>query len=152
MNTRTPAILLLSGPNLNLLGEREPQVYGHATLDDLVKAATDEARALGMDVRHLQSNHEGELVDEIHSARGEVAGIVINAGAFTHYSWAIHDALAAFVGPVIELHISNPGAREDFRHDSVVTPVATAVIAGLGAAGYPLAVRAMAGLLAEPRP
>ena len=105
-----------------------------------------------MDVHHLQSNHEGELVDEIHSARGEMAGIVINAGAFTHYSWAIHDALAAFIGPVIELHISNPGAREDFRHDSVVTPVATAVIAGLGAAGYPLSVRAMAGLLSELHP
>jgi 3-dehydroquinate dehydratase-2 len=147
MSSQVPVILLLSGPNLNLLGTREPQIYGRATLDDLVVAATTEARALGMDVHHVQSNHEGDLVDQIHSARGEVAGIVINAGAFTHYSWAIHDALAAFVGPVIELHISNPGAREDFRRDSVVTPVATAVIAGLGAPGYPLAMRAMAGLL-----
>lgn len=147
MSTAVSTILLLSGPNLNLLGTREPHIYGSATLDDLVTAATAEASTLGMDLHHLQSNHEGDLVDEIHAARGEMAGLVINAGAFTHYSWAIHDALASFAGPVIELHISNPGAREDFRHDSVITPVATAVIAGLGAAGYPLAMRAMAGLL-----
>lgn len=147
MNTGAPTVLLLSGPNLNLLGTREPDIYGSATLDDLVSAATAEAVALGMELRHLQSNHEGDLVDGIHAARDVVAGIVINAGAFTHYSWAIHDALASFVGPVIELHVSNPGAREEFRHDSVVTPVATAVISGLGAAGYPLAMRAMAGLL-----
>lgn len=147
MSTPAQRVLLLSGPNLNLLGTREPEIYGSDTLDDLVEAATEEAGALGLDLRHLQSNHEGDLVDEIHSARGEMAGIVINAGAFTHYSWAIHDALAGFVGPVIELHISNPGAREGFRHDSVVTAVATAVISGLGAAGYPLAMRAMAGLL-----
>jgi 3-dehydroquinate dehydratase-2 len=147
MSTANPQILLLSGPNLNLLGSREPEIYGRSTLDDLVEAATHEAGALGLDVHHLQSNHEGDLVDEIHSACGRMAGIVINAGAFSHYSWAIHDALASFAGPVIELHISNPGAREDFRHDSVITAVATAVISGLGAAGYPLAMRAMAGLL-----
>lgn len=149
MSTAVHTILLLSGPNLNLLGTREPVIYGTATLDDLVAAASGEADSLGFEVRHLQSNHEGALVDAIQAARVDAAGIVINAGAFTHYSWAIHDALAAFTGPVIELHISNPGARETFRHDSVVTPVATAVIAGLGAAGYPLAMRAMAALLTQ---
>lgn len=149
MSTAVHTILLLSGPNLNLLGTREPEIYGTATLEDLVEAATDEADVLGFEVRHLQSNHEGALVDAIQAARVDTAGIVINAGAFTHYSWAIHDALAAFAGPVVELHISNPGVREAFRHDSVVAPVATAVIAGLGAAGYPLAIRAMVALLTQ---
>ena len=147
MSERIPRILLLSGPNLNLLGEREPHIYGTYTLDELVAAARAEASGQGLALTHQQSNHEGDFVGAIQAARGEMAGIVMNAGAFTHYSWAIHDALAAFEGPVIELHISNPGSREDFRRTSVLTPVATAVIAGLGAAGYPLAVRAMAGLL-----
>lgn len=140
-------LLVLSGPNLNLLGEREPEIYGERTLGELISAATSEAEMVGLTLQHLQSNHEGVLVDSIHRARQEAAGIIINAGAFTHYSWAIHDALASFTGPVIELHISNPSAREQFRHTSVIAPVATAVMAGLGAAGYPLAVRAMAALL-----
>ena len=143
----TRRISLLSGPNLNLLGERQPEVYGHRSLADLVAAAEDEATRHDLTLEHLQSNHEGDLVEAIHAARGAVAGVIINAGAFTHYSWAIHDALASFEGPVIELHISNPAAREELRRQSVVGPVATAVIAGLGAQGYPLAVRAMAGLL-----
>jgi 3-dehydroquinate dehydratase-2 len=98
-------------------------------------------------VEHRQSNHEGELVDALHAARGRAAAVVINAGALTHYSWAVHDALAAFDGPVIELHLSNPSAREEFRRSSVIAPVATAVIAGLGGAGYPLAIEAVAGLI-----
>ncbi len=142
-----PAVLLLSGPNLDLLGEREPDVYGTATLADHVDAAAREAEQCGLAVTHLQSESEADLVRAVHTARAESAGIIINGGAFTHYSWALHDALAAFEGPVVELHLSNPGAREDFRHQSVLTPVSTAVIAGLGGEGYPLAVRAMAGLL-----
>jgi 3-dehydroquinate dehydratase-2 len=140
-------VLLLSGPNLNLLGEREPEVYGTATLDDHVGTFT---RELGdaFDVVHVQSNHEGDLVDAVHAARRDgTAAVVINAGAFTHYAWAIHDALAAFAPPVIELHISNPGARESWRHLSVVTPVATGVIAGFGGDGYRLAAIALKELL-----
>jgi 3-dehydroquinate dehydratase-2 len=143
-------VLLLNGPNLNLLGQREPEVYGTATLEDHVAAAREEADRHGLEIVHVQSNHEGDLVDAIHSHRSRAAAIVVNGGAFTHYSWAIHDALASFDGPVVELHISNPGAREEFRHVSVITPVATAVISGLGGAGYPLAVRAAAELLGPP--
>lgn len=139
-----PVILLLSGPNLNLLGQREPAVYGTETLDDRVERSRAAAAELGFDLEHRQSNHEGDLVDAIHQARGRAAAIVINAGAFTHYSWAIHDALAAFDGPVVELHISNPGTRESWRHDSVVTAVATGVVAGFGSFGYSLAVQAAA--------
>ncbi|MEZ5238071.1 MAG: type II 3-dehydroquinate dehydratase [Microthrixaceae bacterium] len=146
-NEATTRIVLLSGPNLDLLGEREPEIYGRHTLEDLVGMARSEAAALGMVLSHLQSNHEGDLVEAIHDARSGAAGIIINAGAFSHYSWAIHDALASFEGAVVELHISNPAAREQFRHTSVVAPVATATISGLGPAGYPLAVRAMAELV-----
>lgn len=143
-----PVVLLLSGPNLNLLGEREPHVYGDATLEDHVRAATAEADRHGLTVEHHQSNHEGELVDLIHSARGRVAAIVVNAGAFTHYAWALHDALAAFEGPVVELHLSNPSSREAWRSTSVVAPVASGVIAGFGGDGYRLAMDAVARLLA----
>ena len=145
--TERPLVLLLSGPNLNLLGQREPEVYGRATLDDHVKAASDEAAARGLEIEHHQSNHEGELVDLIHAARGRAAAIVINAGAFTHYAWSLHDALAAFDGPIVELHLSNPSAREAWRSKSVVAPVASGVIAGFGGVGYRLAVEAVAGLL-----
>src|SRR5437763_16220760 len=112
-------VLLLSGPNLNLLGQREPDVYGTATLDDHVGTFRDELGEFA-NVEHVQSNHEGDIVDAIHDARNRVAAIVINAGAFTHYAWAIHDALATFDGPVIELHLSNPNAREPWRSVSVV--------------------------------
>ena len=139
-------VLLVSGPNLNLLGDREPEIYGTATLDDHVDAFTAELGD-GFDVRHVQSNHEGEVVEAIQAARGEAAAVVINAGAFTHYSWAIHDALSTFAGPIVELHLSNPGAREEFRHVSVVTPVATGVIAGFGGTGYRLAATAVKELL-----
>jgi 3-dehydroquinate dehydratase II len=144
-----PIVLLLHGPNLNLLGDREPEVYGTATLDDHVARAREAAERHGFVLEHLQTNHEGVLVEAIHAARRRVQGIVINPGAFTHYSWAIHDALAAFDGPVVELHLSNPNARESWRHLSVVAPVATGTIAGFGGHGYELALDAMAGLVAE---
>jgi len=142
-----PIVLLLSGPNLNLLGEREPDVYGRLTLDDHVATAGAAADARGLAVEHLQTNHEGELVEAVHAARGRCAAIVINPGAFTHYAWSIHDALAAFDGPVVELHLSNPNAREPWRHTSVVAPVADGTIAGFGGDGYRLALDAVAHLL-----
>lgn len=139
-------VLLLSGPNLDLLGLREPEIYGSATLEDHVATFTE---ALGdqYDVEHLQSNHEGEVVDAIRGARSRAAAVVINAGAFTHYAWAIHDALAAFDGKIVELHISNPMRREPWRHTSVVTPVADGLICGFGGDGYRLAALAVHGLL-----
>lgn len=140
-------VLLLSGPNLNLLGEREPEVYGRDRLVDHVRTATTAAEAHGLTIEHLQSNHEGELVDAIHAARGRCAAIIINPGAFTHYAWALHDALAAFEGPVVELHLSNPNAREPWRHTSVIAPVATGTIVGFGGDGYRLAVEAVAARL-----
>jgi 3-dehydroquinate dehydratase-2 len=140
-------VLLLSGPNLNLLGEREPDVYGDATLADHVATARGAGGRYGIEIEDLQSNHEGDLVDAIHAARGRCAAIIVNPGAFTHYSWALHDALAAFEGPVVELHLSNPEAREEWRRTSVVAPVATGTIAGFGGDGYRLAVEAVAQLL-----
>ncbi|MDQ1375781.1 MAG: 3-dehydroquinate dehydratase [Actinomycetota bacterium] len=143
-------VLLLSGPNLNLLGEREPEVYGKETLEDHVGRARAVAGELGHQLEHLQSNHEGELVEAIHAARGRCAAIVINPGAFTHYAWSLHDALAAFDGVVVELHLSNPNAREPWRHTSVIAPVADGSIVGFGGYGYELALRA-AGRLLEAR-
>lgn len=140
-------VLLLSGVNLNLLGTREPEVYGTDALDDHVKRATAVAASHGLAVEHFQTNHEGELVEAVHGARGRCAAIVINPGAFTHYAWSIHDALAAFEGPVIELHLSNPNAREPWRHTSVIAPVANGSILGLGGLGYELAMEAVARLL-----
>jgi len=142
-----PLLLVLHGPNLNLLGEREPAVYGTATLEDYVQAAREAAARHAWDVEAFQTNHEGELVDAIHGARGRCAAILINPGAFTHYAWSLHDALAAFAGPVLEVHISNPSAREPWRHTSVVAPAAAGSIMGLGLAGYGLAVDALAGLV-----
>ena len=144
-----PVVLLLSGPNLNLLGQREPEVYGSATLDDHVDTARKAADAHGLDVEHLQSNHEGELVEAIHSARGRCAAIVINAGAFTHYAWSLHDALATFDGPIVELHLSNPAAREPWRHTSVLAPVVSGSVTGFGGLGYELAMEAVGRLLAR---
>lgn len=140
-------VLLLSGPNLNLLGEREPAVYGTDRLLDHVRTAELAAAPHGLTIEHLQSNHEGELIDAIHGARGRCDAIIINPGAFTHYAWGIHDALAAFDGPVVELHLSNPNAREAWRHTSVVAPVATGSIVGFGGDGYRLAVEAVASRL-----
>jgi len=141
-------ILLLHGPNLNLLGQREPEIYGTTTLADHVEATRKAAAEHGFDVEDLQSNHEGDLVDAIHAARHRCAAIIINSGAFTHYSWAIHDALAAFDGVKVEVHLSNPNAREAWRHTSVVSPVATGSIVGFGGTGYRLAVAAIAEKLA----
>lgn len=143
-----PLVLLLSGANLNLLGQRQPDIYGTTTLDDIVSMARNHAEAQGLDLEHRQSNHEGDLVDLIGAHRGRAAAIIINPGAFTHYSWAIHDALAAFDGPVVEIHLSNPSSREPWRHTSVVAPVAVGTIAGFGAAGYRLAIDVVAERLA----
>ncbi len=140
-------VLLLSGPNLDLLGQRQPEIYGPATLEEHVVAATAAAAEAGLSVEHVQSNHEGVLVDAIHAARSRAAAIVVNPGALSHYSWSLHDALATFDGPVVELHISNPMAREEWRRTSVVSPVATATIAGLGGYGYVVAMAAVAHLL-----
>jgi 3-dehydroquinate dehydratase II len=142
-----PVVLLLNGPNLGLLGRREPEIYGHETLADHVEAVREAAAKHGLAVEHVQSEHEGTLVEAIHGARDRCAAIVINPGAFTHYAWAIHDALAAFPGPVVEVHLSNPQRREAWRHTSVVAPVATGTIAGLGGTGYVLAIQAVADLL-----
>ncbi|MDZ7674189.1 MAG: type II 3-dehydroquinate dehydratase [Acidimicrobiales bacterium] len=140
-------VLLLSGPNLNLLGDREPEIYGTDTLADHVTTATHAGTQVGLHVEHHQSNHEGALIEQIQHARGRCAAIVINAGAFTHYSWAIHDALAAFDGPVVELHLSDPKTREEWRHVSVVEPLADAVVAGLGGDGYRVAIEKTKELL-----
>lgn len=142
-----PLVLLLSGPNLGLLGERNPAVYGRETLEDHVRKALERARVLGLDLEHSQHDHEGSLVEAVHRARGRANAIVLNAGALTHYSWALHDALDVFDGPVVELHLSNPAAREPFRHVSVVAGVADGTIAGFGGLGYELAIDAVAALL-----
>ena len=142
-------VLLLSGPNLNLLGERDPLVYGTATLADLEAAATARASHHGFAVEAHQSNHEGVLVDLVHGARGRCDAIVVNPGALTHYGWSLHDALATFAGPVVELHLSNPAAREPWRHTSVVAPVASGTVSGFGPLGYTLAIDAVAALLED---
>ena len=135
-----PHLLILHGPNLGLLGTREPQVYGTTTQHELVDAVSAGAAGLGWSCDFMQSNHEGDLIDAIHAARNRATSIVINPGALTHYSWALHDALAAYEGPIVELHISDPKQREPWRHTSVVEPLAVETVAGKGAAGYPEAV------------
>lgn len=140
-------MLLIHGPNLNLLGEREPEIYGRATLGDYVDRVREVALGVGLSIEQVQSNHEGDIVDAIHEARGNVAGIIINAGALTHYAWSVHDALSTFAGPIIEVHISQPNAREPWRHTSVIAPAASGSIAGFGLLGYELAVAAVAKLL-----
>jgi 3-dehydroquinate dehydratase-2 len=139
---------ILNGPNLNLLGQREPHVYGHETLADVEAACRRLAAELGLGVHFAQTNHEGVLVDMIQAARGVAGGIVINPAAYTHTSVAVLDALSAYEGPVIEVHISNIHRREAFRHHSWVSARADAVIAGCGTEGYLLALRRMATLLA----
>ncbi len=135
-------ILILNGPNLNLLGMREPDVYGSQTLEDLNIYIRDYFKKT--ELEFVQSNHEGELIDQIHKADGAYEGIVLNAGALTHYSYAIRDAIVAVSVPVMEVHLSNVAAREDFRRNSVIAPVVQGSISGLGAYGYVLAVRALA--------
>jgi len=140
-------ILLLSGPNLNLLGQRQPDIYGRQTLADHEEVARRAAAAGGYRLESLQSDHEGELVAAIHAARGRCVGVIINAGALSHSSWSLHDALAAFDGPSVELHLSNPAAREPFRHVSVLGPVVSGSVAGFGGLGYQLAVEAILRLV-----
>ena len=140
------SILLIHGPNLNLLGTREPEVYGHATLADHVATVVAAAAAHGISVEHVQTNTEGEMVNAIHNAKSTTDAIVINAGAFTHYSWAVHDALKSYPGNIVEVHLSNPGAREQFRHVSVLSPVVNGTISGFGGLGYALAVEALVEL------
>jgi 3-dehydroquinate dehydratase-2 len=142
-------ILLLSGPNLNLLGEREPHHYGTTTLEELVAIATETAAKRGHDVEHLHSNHEGVLVDAIQGARGRCAAIVFNPGAFSHYAFALTDALAMFDGVKVEVHLSNPYAREEWRRHSVISPVVDGTITGLRSTGYRLAIEAATTLLEE---
>jgi 3-dehydroquinate dehydratase-2 len=138
------SILVLNGPNLNRLGLREPHIYGSETLEDLQQRLLDWGKEKQMEIRCFQSNHEGELIDQLHQAASEVQGIVFNPGAFTHYSYALRDAIASINMPVIEVHISNVYQREEFRHHSVIAPVCLGQIAGLGLKGYFLALEALA--------
>jgi 3-dehydroquinate dehydratase II len=141
------SVLILNGPNLNMLGLREPAIYGTQTLDDIESLCQERAEDLGLSVDFRQSNLEGELVTWIQQARGEHDGIIINAAAYTHTSIAIPDALASVDLPVVEVHLSNIYKREPFRHHSYISPVARGVICGFGAAGYVMALDAMAGIL-----
>lgn len=140
-------VFVLNGPSLNLLGEREPEIYGQSTLDDVRRDCVESAGGSGLEIDFRQTNDEGELVSWIQAARKEAAGIIINPAAFTHYSLAVRDALSAAGLPVVEVHISNIYAREEWRAKSVVSPVAKGVIAGLGVHGYVLAVEAMRQIL-----
>ena len=140
-------IFVLNGPNLNLLGLREPEIYGTDTLDDIAGRLEDQARALGLSIDMRQSNHEGHLIDWLHEANASGArAVILNAGGFTHTSVAIHDAIKAIAVPVIEVHLSNPQARESFRRRSLVASAARGSIAGFGALGYELALDAAARL------
>jgi 3-dehydroquinate dehydratase-2 len=145
----TRSILILNGPNLNLLGTRQPEVYGPTTLADIEQMCADKAQALGIEAVFQQSNHEGALIDAIHAARGTHAGVILNAGAYTHTSVALMDAISSAMLPVIELHLSNIHARETFRHKSFIAPVAIGQICGFGAAGYLLAMDALMSYLGE---
>lgn len=138
-----PSVLILNGPNLNLLGTRQPEVYGRTTLADIEAACVAHAERIGFDLAFEQSNHEGVLVDAIHDARGTHDGIILNAGAYTHTSIALMDAIASAELPAIELHLSNVHAREDFRHKSYIAKVSIGIICGFGATGYMLAMDAM---------
>lgn len=140
-------IYVLSGPNLNLLGLREPEIYGRTTLAEIGELVAAKAKSRGFSTEFRQSNHEGVLIDWIQEAREKASGLIINGGAYSHTSLALHDALRAVDKPVVEVHLSNPFAREDFRHHSRLSPVAKGVIVGFGADSYVLAVDAMATIL-----
>ncbi len=142
-----PTILLLSGPNLQLFGMRQPEVYGTDTLSDRVSLAVETAERLGYGLEHFQSDSESELVAAVHKARSTAVALIVNAGALSHYGWSLHDALSSFEGVVVELHVSNPAAREPWRHTSVIAPVAAGTLAGFGSLGYELAVEADAKVL-----
>ncbi len=143
----TKPVYILNGPNLNLLGTREPEIYGHETLADIEKAAEERARALCLHTEFRQSNHEGELIDWVHEGRTAACGFIVNLGAYTHTSVALLDALKAADLPVVEVHLSNLFAREHFRHHSYVTPIAIGLISGFGGLGYSLALEALASHL-----
>lgn len=147
--TATPRAFILNGPNLNLLGTRETGIYGTTTLAGIEKLCAARAKALGLKADFRQSNHEGELVDWIHEAGKAKAGIAINAGAYTHTSVALHDALKSVDVPVVEVHLSNIFAREPFRHHSYISPAALGVVCGFGPKGYELALEALAAALQE---
>lgn len=143
----TSTVYVLNGPNLNLLGTRQPEIYGHDTLDDIAARLVDQAQALGLTIDMRQSNHEGHLVDWLHEAQAEGArAVLLNAGAYTHTSVALHDAIKSIQVPVIEVHLSNPHAREGFRHKSYVGMAARATVAGFGPASYTVALAAVPGL------
>jgi 3-dehydroquinate dehydratase II len=143
-------LLVLNGPNLNLLGTREPKIYGSTTLAQIEADCVAHGQTLGVSVSCAQSNHEGALIDHLHAARGTMAGVVLNAGAYTHTSVALRDAITASELSVVELHLSNTHARESFRHVSLIAPVCVGVIQGFGAAGYRLALSALHGHLNRP--
>lgn len=142
-------IEVLNGPNLNMLGIREPGVYGNQSLVTIEQMIAKRAQQLGVEVSFFQTNHEGEMIDRIHATYGNVDAIIMNPGAWTHYSYAIRDALEAVKLPVVEVHISNIHKREEFRHHSVVAPIAVGQIAGLGPHGYVLALEALAQQLSQ---
>ena len=144
-------LLLLSGPNLNLLGEREPEIYGRTTLPELEALVAARAQELGASVRALQSNHEGALVDALHEARGWAQGCLFNPGALTHYGWSLRDAVQAVRFPVVEVHLSEPRSREPFRHLSVLEGVAAHRVAGKGALGYVEGLEWLVARLAAPK-
>ena len=144
-----PTVFILNGPNLNLLGVRDPSIYGHDTLGDIEERCTARAASLGLEIDFRQTNHEGQIVDWIQEARESADGIILNAGALTHTSVAVLDALAAAELPVVEVHLSNIFRRESFRHHSFVSLAANGVICGLGAQGYELALDAMARLIED---
>ncbi|MCI5752281.1 MAG: type II 3-dehydroquinate dehydratase [Oscillospiraceae bacterium] len=140
-------ILIINGPNLNLLGEREPGTYGNDSYSSICSEIAEKGKALGMDCEFFQSNHEGAVIDRLHEARLDMDGVVINAGAYTHYSYAIRDAIAAVKIPVVEVHMSNIHARDEFRHTSVIAPVCAGSIIGFGKNSYILGLYALKDIL-----
>jgi len=145
-------VLVLNGPNLNLLGEREPHLYGSMTLEEIIGQMRQHAATRQIEIEHLQSNHEGALIDALHQARGRIHGVILNAGALTHTSYALRDAIAALQIPTVEVHLTNIYAREEFRRHSVIAPVCVGQISGFGAHSYLLALDALHAILSRATP